>query len=177
MKITLISKDRYLWQKLRLLCPKDEVTLAAAPFEYHDALIFDTDTAPGDIPGGAITYSRLGGKALGAVFDKDDLLSALGEQRRERIAVIEDTRSVIIDKRLVRLTDVEFSLFFELYRALGKFVARKTLIQSVWGELGNDSLINVYIHYLREKLEVGSERFIFSSRKLGYKLDVQSTEA
>jgi DNA-binding response OmpR family regulator len=34
-----------------------------------------------------------------------------------------------------------------------------------------EGLINVYVHYLREKLEVGGEKIINSSRKNGYAID------
>ena len=35
----------------------------------------------------------------------------------------------------------------------------------------DEGVLNVYVHYLREKLERGGEKIIISSRGLGYKID------
>ena len=35
----------------------------------------------------------------------------------------------------------------------------------------DEKTVNVYIHYLREKLESGGEKIIISSRNMGYKID------
>ena len=78
MKITLVSRDRYLWQKIRLLCPADEVVLAGGIRSDCDKLLWDKDSAGGDAPEGAITLSRKGDAALCVPFDEDELHRALG---------------------------------------------------------------------------------------------------
>lgn len=70
----------------------------------------------------------------------------------------------------IRLTEVEFALLSALVHANGKFLSRADLRTTVWGGEGTDGLLNVYIHYLREKLERGGEKVILSSRKEGYAL-------
>ena len=55
-----------------------------------------------------------------------------------------------------------------LKAAKGKSVSREQLIKEVWGEKGNDGLLNLYIHYLRQKLEKDGQRHIFSVRGKGY---------
>ena len=171
MIIALISENRYLWQKLRLMLPGDEVVLSGAdyPLEY-DRIIWDNDSARGTAPSEAITISRIGGK-LTPAFSLEELISALGNTPRLTISKAE--RSATLDGHCVKLTEVEFSLLTALMEAEGKYVSRNTLIERVWGGAGNDGLINVYIHYLRQKLETGTERLIFSSRKEGYRLNAE----
>ena len=43
-------------------------------------------------------------------------------------------------------------------------------MKTVWGDGADGGVLNVYIHYLREKLEAGGEKIILSSRKQGYKI-------
>ena len=175
MRILLISRNRYLWQKLRLLRPNDEVIMADTPADNYDRTVWDAATVLGNIEDGAIILSGAPNAELGAAFSKDELDAVLGEGKRERITVNRATRTVTLDGERIRLTEVEFALLIKLYESIGRYVSRSELIRSVWGSDGNDSLINVYVHYLREKLERGSERFIFSSRREGYKLEVGKT--
>lgn len=173
MRIVLVSRNRYLWQKLRLLRSDDEVILAEQPENDFDKLVWDADTVSGAIPVGAVLISEKLGAALSPAFSEDELSLALGEGSQRRISIEKDTRTVTLDGNRIKLTEVEFALFSRLYESLGSYVPRGELILSVWGEVGNDSLINVYVHYLREKLERGAEKIIYSSRRLGYKLEVQ----
>ena len=53
----------------------------------------------------------------------------------------------------------------------GEFVSRDELSRAVWGEGADGGILNVYIHYLREKLESKGEKVIISSRRGGYKID------
>ena len=172
MRILLVSRNRYLWQKLRLLRPSDEVAMADTPSDDYERIIWDTDTARGNVKEGAIILSSAPNAELDTAFSKDELDAALGKTVGERITVNRATRTVTLDGERIRLTEVEFALLFKLYESIGSFVPRSELIYAVWGNEGNDSLINVYVHYLREKLERGSEKIIFSSRREGYKLEV-----
>ena len=169
MKIALISKNKYLWQKLRLIFPSDEIALCDFKITDSDRLLWDCDTADGTPPEDAILISR-SGNGLSPHFTREELLPTLGG--RARLYLNESGRTVTLDGKRVKLTELEFSLLSLLYASRGKFVSRSTIIEKVWGEVGNDGLTNVYIHYLREKLETGNERLIFSSRKEGYMLKI-----
>lgn len=75
--------------------------------------------------------------------------------------------------RLVELSRTEFSLLEVLLRNEGQALPRETLIERVWGTgLGSTSnSLEVYIRYLRRKLEAGSEpRLIHTLRGIGYRL-------
>ena len=176
MKILLVGNDRYLWQKIRLLCPHDEVAHSSAALGDFDRLIWDSETALGTAPTGAITIGTGAADTLHPTFCERELFLALGKERGAKVSVDELSRTVLIGARRIKLTEVELALFSALYQNIGKFVSRKELILRVWGGSGNDSLINVYVHYLRTKLEHGGRRLIFSSRTEGYKLDCSAEE-
>lgn len=79
-------------------------------------------------------------------------------------------KSVLTAQGEVRLTDTEFRLYLCLYEAKGMPVSRKTLHQTVWNGVGDEGIVNVYIHYLRNKLESTGTRLISAIRGKGYAL-------
>ncbi|PXX52857.1 two-component system response regulator MprA [Nocardia tenerifensis] len=75
--------------------------------------------------------------------------------------------------RVVELSRTEFALLEVLLRNENQALPRETLIERVWGAgLGSTSnSLEVYIRYLRRKLEAGGEaRLIHTLRGLGYRL-------
>lgn len=79
-------------------------------------------------------------------------------------------RAVFLRGKKIALTDVEYALLELLYRRGGDFVTREELMEKIWKGEADGGVLNVYIHYLRTKLEDG-EKIIISSRKNGYKID------
>lgn len=167
MRIALVSKNRYLWQKLKLVRHTDEVTLEnGGELPEYDRLIWDADSITENAPEGAVIISHSGD--LTPAFTEEELAAAIGGT--PRISLSRAARTATLDGTKIKLTELEFSLLSELISANGNFVSRETLKSRVFGGEGSDGLINVYVHYLREKLEVGNEKFIFSSRRDGYKI-------
>ena len=75
--------------------------------------------------------------------------------------------------REVRLTSTEYRLLRELLRRPEQIVAREELIERVWGYDfdGNYNVLEVYVSYLRQKLEHdGESRLIHTLRGTGYVL-------
>ena len=68
------------------------------------------------------------------------------------------------------MTELEAALLALLISADGDFVSREEILKRVWQNDADPGIINVYIHYLREKIERG-EKIILSSRKRGYGID------
>ena len=52
-----------------------------------------------------------------------------------------------------------------------KDFSKAEILRHVWGGDADDGIVNVYVHYLREKLEAGTEKIILSSRGNGYKIN------
>ncbi|HET8569329.1 MAG TPA: response regulator transcription factor [Candidatus Limnocylindria bacterium] len=75
--------------------------------------------------------------------------------------------------REIPLTKTEFRLLRELMRAPGRAIPKDELTKRVWGYdfTGDDNVLEVYVRYLRQKLERGGEpRLIQTLRGLGYAL-------
>jgi len=90
-----------------------------------------------------------------------------------------DTRrhSVRRGARPVELTPTEFKLLELFLRNPNRVLTRTDIVTTVWGyDFGPKSnVLNVYIGYLRRKLEAGGEcRLVHTVRGIGYVLDEPS---
>ncbi|HMA33084.1 MAG TPA: response regulator transcription factor [Chloroflexia bacterium] len=84
-----------------------------------------------------------------------------------------DSHEVRRGPRAVELTSTEFDLLVTLLRHPRQVLSRDTLLESVWGmaPMTDSHVVEVYIGYLRQKLEAGSEpRLIHTVRGVGYVL-------
>ena len=82
------------------------------------------------------------------------------------------THEVIRAGRLIDLTVTEYNLLHLFMSHPGQVLDRQTILNQVWGYdfLGETNIIEVYVRYLREKIEdsPGSPRFIQTIRGVGY---------
>jgi len=166
-RVSVITKNRFLFQKIRLELSECEVTLGESDGKC-DVRLVDLDTAePID---DAISMSRYGACDVSLPFALGTLNKIIEEGEGDKTLLSLDfaARCANLYGEKIRLTDVEFSLLSLLYAAGGEYVGRREILRKVWNNACDEGVINVYIHYLREKLEVGGEKIILSSRKLGY---------
>lgn len=65
------------------------------------------------------------------------------------------TRDVTRGERSIQLSVKEYDLLVFLMRSGGKVLERAEIMRGVWGEnfFGDDNLLDVYIRYLRQKIE------------------------
>ena len=80
------------------------------------------------------------------------------------------------DGRVIDLTPREFALLDFMMQHAGKTLSRAMLTQQVWNmEVeGNTNIVDVYVKYLRDKLDGGySEKLIRTVRGMGYMLQMQ----
>ena len=81
------------------------------------------------------------------------------------------TREVFRGDRFIRLTAKEFDLLEYLMDHYFQVLTRAQILENVWGYdyLGSSNIIEVYIRYLRRKLEdSGKNRVIQTVRSVGY---------
>lgn len=82
-------------------------------------------------------------------------------------------REVWVRNELKHLTPKEFNLLAILVRNAGRVVTRNELVTQAWGEEYGDAIdsLKLYIHYLRQKLEVNPQQpeYIITSRGVGYR--------
>lgn len=89
------------------------------------------------------------------------------------ISLDPSTREVVNQGQPVDLTVTEFNLLHLLLRHPRQVLERQQILNKVWGYdfFGDDNVLEVYIGYLRKKLEAGDRpRLIHTVRGVGYVL-------
>jgi DNA-binding response OmpR family regulator len=84
------------------------------------------------------------------------------------------TRHASRGGKTIRLSATEYSLLEYLMRNAGRVVTRSMILEHVWQYDfgGNDNVLDVYISYLRSKIDKGhSPALIHTVRGVGYRLD------
>jgi DNA-binding response OmpR family regulator len=85
------------------------------------------------------------------------------------VVVDEANRTVSRAGNAIRLSKTEFGLLCALARTPGRVYSKAQLLSLVWGFAAYDpNLVEVYIGYLRRKLEAHGPRLIFTERGEGY---------
>ena len=86
-----------------------------------------------------------------------------------------DTRFAKRDGRDIKLSATEYSLLDYLMRHAGKTIPRSVILDHVWQYDfgGQDNVLDVYIGYLRNKIDKGHEPLIHTSRGVGYRLGLK----
>ena len=87
------------------------------------------------------------------------------------------TRDVIRGNRAIRLSVKEYDLLNFLMRGAGRVLERQEIMHGVWGEnfYGDDNLLDVYIRYLRQKVELdNTPTLIHTVRGVGFILREQT---
>ena len=168
--ITVVTDDDYLWQKIYLtLRSAYSVERVKEPEKYaNNVCILDTRA---DYSGKLTDKTAVLGVDIPLPFTYRQLTDAIGKlgEGSGKIMTRGD-RCVYLRGERIALTDVERSLLDVLIDANGKYVSRDEIMERVWHGEAENGVLNVYIHYLRNKLEKG-EKIILSSRSLGYKID------
>ncbi len=85
----------------------------------------------------------------------------------------EGTREVYRKDRLIELTPREFDLLVYLLENQKQVLTRDQILNKVWGYdyIGDTNVVDVYIRYLRKKIELESEaQLIHTVRGVGYVL-------
>ena len=78
------------------------------------------------------------------------------------------------DERLIELTPKEFALLEYLMRNAGQALSRAQITDHVWGYDADtlSNVVDIYIHYLRDKIDRGAERPLISTvRGIGYRIE------
>ena len=177
MNIVVYTADERLWQRVRLCLvdTADYIYLGGEGDFGRAVVILDTDTVKADIDADILLSRRGMGGALMVPFSFEDLkneVKRIEKRHTGSLILLEGERAVRLFGEIIRLTDVEYRLLSALLsERAGVFVSRERLIKEVWRGECDGGVVNVYIHYLREKLEKSGEKIIISSRREGYMID------
>lgn len=77
-------------------------------------------------------------------------------------------------ERLIELTPKEFALLEYLMRNAGQALTRAQITDHVWGYDADtlSNVVDIYIHYLRDKIDRGADRPLISTvRGIGYRIE------
>ena len=85
------------------------------------------------------------------------------------------TRFAHRDEVDIKLSATEYSLLEYLMRHAGKTLPRSVILDHVWQYdfAGQDNVLDVYIGYLRAKIDKGRTPLIHTSRGVGYRLGLK----
>jgi hypothetical protein len=183
-RVGVITNDLFLYKKIALILESscfvawinrashedggEAENYARSIDSSYDLCLWDVDSVEGECPEYAVS---VGWNNAGLIrpFDDEELISLLSEDSGPQLRLGE--KCVFLRGEPIRLTEVELRLLSCLVDGGGEYVSRAELIEAVWGEGADGGVLNVYVHYLREKLETEGEKIILSSRSLGYKID------
>jgi len=82
--------------------------------------------------------------------------------------------------RTIQLSNKEYQLLVFLMRSPNKVQSRLEILHGVWGEsfYGDDNLLDVYIRYLRQKIETPDQpKLIHTVRGVGFMMREESNQA
>ncbi len=99
------------------------------------------------------------------VADSNDPLLRVGD-----LVLDEESYEVRRDGRLIELTATEFELLRFLMRNPRRVMSKAQILDRVWSYDfgGRSSIVEIYISYLRKKIDAGAEAMIHTVRGVGY---------
>jgi len=169
--VGVYTRNDYLFQKIKLSLHKSAATIKLgtdSKAECDVVLVDADDPLFSDFVG--LKMKRIGGD-IPLPFSIDTISSLIDGNGGVSIKLSESEKTVWLGAKIVKLTELEFRLLDLLVSANGTFVSRERILNKVWEDKADAGIINVYIHYLREKLETDGEKIILSSRNYGYKIN------
>ncbi len=83
-----------------------------------------------------------------------------------------NAREVLRNGEAISLTAREFALLQYLLEHKNQVMSRESILQSVWGYdfMGDTNVVDVYIRYVRAKVDQGREPLVHTVRGVGYVL-------
>ncbi|MBO7304283.1 MAG: winged helix-turn-helix transcriptional regulator [Clostridia bacterium] len=178
--VAVYTADNFLFTKILLSAP-DGVSVVRGESDADELLILvDTDTVNTDFAAlrdaqkKVVTMSRTDDDTdLKIPFSLDTVAKLLNNCGKDQpiLRLAPEGKRVYLYGKPIRLTEVESALLALLIERGGEYATREQILREVWGDDADSGVINVYVHYLREKLEAHGEKIILSSRKRGYKID------
>ena len=101
------------------------------------------------------------------------------EIRQGALIIDEGTYSARLNGRSLDLTFKEFELLKYLAAHPGRVFSRAQLLQEVWGYdyFGGTRTVDVHVRRLRAKLGIDSEHLIGTVRNVGYRFEVDRSDA
>src|SRR5215469_1360831 len=115
------------------------------------------------------SFQELAARANAILRRKTD--PSLNVLRVEDLELDPLSRKVHRAEHEIKLSPKEFDMLHLLMRRAGETVSRQQLLQECWETNETDSnLVDVYVNYLRKKIDAGQNKLICTVRGSGYRL-------
>ncbi len=172
MRIGIFCKSDLLFQKIRLALYGTAECVRIADGGGEEFFLTIAEDTGETVPAGAILMSKKDGADLKIPFTIEALRATVKKRSEsdEYLKLDEKRKSVLFKGRLIKLTELEFSLL-SLLMSKRRAFSKEEILKGVWSANTDSGIVNVYIHYLREKLEADGEKVITALRGRGYKID------
>ena len=178
-KIAVYTKNELIYRRIVLITRGVAEVQLSMEYTPSDLAIIDRESFPDlNISGYVIPYSDKNGTIHNLPISHSDLLQAISSIRKVGKRVLSlspKERCAHLGNRVIKLTELEARLLDELLKSNG-FVSREKLLKTVFNDGKDSGIVNVYVHYLREKLEKDGDKVILSSRREGYMIDSRFKE-
>ncbi len=170
VKISVFTEDNMLFQKILLDAPQGCTVVKNE--NNAELILVDIDTINLKLQN-CISMSRRDVCDIIIPFPLGTIKNLVDKQNCAGACLVlaNEERSVSFKGEKIHLTELEYTLFSHLYKNKDGFTTKEELLESVWNNQADIGIVNVYVHYLRTKLEKNGERIIISSRKHGYKIN------
>ncbi|MCR4890572.1 MAG: response regulator transcription factor [Lachnospiraceae bacterium] len=109
---------------------------------------------------------------LGAISEGNGNVYSVGG-----LNIDDDTKTVTVDGKTVKLTPIEYNILLLLVKNPGKVYSINQIYESIWNEdaIGADNTVAVHIRHIREKIEINPKepRYLKVVWGVGYKVEKQ----
>ncbi len=109
---------------------------------------------------------------LGAISEGNENIYSVGG-----LNIDDDTKTVTVDGKTVKLTPIEYNILLLLVKNPGKVYSINQIYESIWNEdaIGADNTVAVHIRHIREKIEINPKepRYLKVVWGVGYKVEKQ----
>ncbi len=172
-RIAVVCDDAYLFQKIKLILGESAECVRIEKNESADGFslcLADIDYAPKS-EDGCVSMSRSAPCTLAIPFAAEELTALVkNDKPRAELTLDAEKKTARFKGRQIKLTELEASLL-SLLLSENRHFSKEEILSSLWDAGTDIGVVNVYIHYLREKLEADGEKVILSARNKGYKID------
>lgn len=119
------------------------------------------------------SYRELVARIRARLRNKENNILSINEYGNFRIN--EDAHEISYKNKVLTLSLTEFKLLKYLLDNRGIVLSKTKILDNVWGYdfFGDDNLVEVYIRYLRNKLDDKEHKIISNIRGVGYKINVE----
>ena len=182
LPVYIYTEDDYFYMKIRVLCEREGTSAIRIQREtaQYPLVIWDADKKG---EGEKIYPDKAHERLL--LVSRDPIAEAVrlpmtnrallafirGEGEGELLSLDTECRVARIYGEEIRLTELECALLSYLISRGGECATNEELVGHLWSGEASAGAVNVYIHYLREKLELRGERIILVRRGKGYYIE------